>query len=196
MTARDLCTIIPLCVLTAARGSAADTPVTRVTVRVYETPGLDPQQKAAALHLAGDVLASASIDVSWKHCASPDAAGSCDAPPLGELVVRIVRSTMERGDRHLPLGDAFVDTGTGSAVLATVYVDRVDRVAKAARMQVQRLLGYAIAHELGHLLLASNAHNTRGLMRPIWHDDELRSDRDADWSFTVQDIAAIRGASR
>ena len=61
-----------------------------------------------------------------------------------------------------------------------------------AGMPVQALLGYAIAHELGHLLLASNAHNTKGLMRPIWRDHELRSARSADWTFTGQEVAAIR----
>jgi hypothetical protein len=59
-------------------------------------------------------------------------------------------------------------------------------------MDARLLLGYAIAHELGHLLLASNTHNTRGLMRPIWRDDELRSKRSADWNFTPQEVAAIR----
>ena len=31
------------------------------------------------------------------------------------------------------------------------------------------LLGHVIAHEIGHLLLASNKHNRRGLMQPHWN---------------------------
>ncbi len=31
------------------------------------------------------------------------------------------------------------------------------------------LLGHVIAHEIGHLLLASNKHSRRGLMQPHWN---------------------------
>ena len=186
--------IVPLCVLAAASGTArADALEGSVTVRVYQTAtaGVDPDLKAAALDVAGATLASASAVVSWKHCDSDVAA--CDAPPAGrELVIRIVRATWEHYERELPLGDALVDSGAGTAVLATIYFDRVDRVAKAAGMEAATLLGYAVAHEIGHLLLASSAHSTRGLMRPIWRDEELRNRRAVDWKFTKQDIAAIR----
>ena len=103
---------------------------------------------------------------------------------------------MERHDETVPLGDAFVDTGSASAVLATVYIDRVARVAKAAGIDPGTLLGYAVAHELGHLLLATNSHGVRGLMRSTWRDDELRSDRKTDWAFTVEETAAIRSRLR
>jgi hypothetical protein len=159
---------------------------------VYETAQLEPSVKTAALNVARATLASASVDVSWQPCGAGAGIAPCVRPPAGELVLRIVLSTLQEKNRQLPLGDALVDTSTGAAILATVYADRVVRVARAAGMPVQALLGYAIAHELGHLLLASNAHNTKGLMRPIWRDHELRSARSADWTFTGQEVAAIR----
>jgi hypothetical protein len=193
MTSEHVALLVPLCVLTAAGlAPAAEIPANPVTVRVYETARLDPSVKTAALKLARTTLAAATVDVSWKPCAPGARAGACHRPPAGELVLRIVRSTVEHDGGSLPLGDALVDTASGEAILATVYLDRVARVAKAARMDVRVLLGYAIAHELGHLLLASSTHNTRGLMRPIWRNAELRSARSADWSFTAQEIAAIR----
>jgi hypothetical protein len=183
--------LVPLCVLaTAGVARAAEIPANPVTVRVYETAPLDPSVKTAALNLARTTLSAAAVDVSWKPC-GPGAA-PCDRPPAGELVLRIVRSTVRYDRRSLPLGDALVDTTSADAILATVYLDRVVHVAKAVRMDTRTLLGYAIAHELGHLLLASSTHNTRGLMRPIWRDEELRRARSADWSFTAQEIAAIR----
>jgi hypothetical protein len=193
MTSEHVALLVPLCVLTAAGlAPAAEIPANPVTVRVYETARLDPSVKTAALNLARTTLAAATVDVSWKPCAPGARAGACHRPPTGELVLRIVRSTVEHDGGSLPLGDALVDTASGEAILATVYLDRVARVAKAARMDMRVLLGYAIAHELGHLLLASSTHNTRGLMRPIWRNAELRSARSADWSFTAQEIAAIR----
>jgi hypothetical protein len=193
MTSEHVVLLVPLCLLTTAGlARAAEIPANPVTVRVYETAQLDPSVKFAALNVARATLAAATVDVSWKPCAPRAGARSCDRPPAGDLVLRIVHSTVKYDGRALPLGEALVDMAAGEAILATVYLDRVVRVAKAARMDTRTLLGYAIAHELGHLLLASSTHNTRGLMRPIWRDEELRSARSADWSFTAQEIAAIR----
>lgn len=183
----------PLCLIAGTRTAPAAGPlVADVPVRVYETAGLDASLKAAALAVADRTLAAASVGVSWKPCAAASTAPPCEAPPVGELIVRIVRSTVDPRDQPLPLGDAYVDTGARSGVLATVYVDRVARVAGAAGTDVRTLLGYAIAHELGHLLLASSTHGKRGLMRPLWLAEELRRGRHADWQFTNQEIAAIR----
>jgi hypothetical protein len=193
MTSQHVGSLVSLCALAAAGfARAAEIPANPVTVRVYETAQLDPSLKIAALSLARTTLAAAGVEVSWKTCGQGAGAGPCNHPPAGDLVLRIVRSTVEYDRGALPLGDALVDMGSGEAILATVYLDRVVRVATAARMDTRTLLGYAIAHELGHLLLASSSHNTRGLMRPIWRDEELRSARSADWSFTAQEIAAIR----
>jgi hypothetical protein len=37
---------------------------------------------------------------------------------------------------------------------------------------IARALGRALAHELGHYLLRSKAHTSRGLMRRVWTSDE------------------------
>jgi hypothetical protein len=192
VTRRDVVIVFPLCVIAGTGAAPAAGPlVTDVPVRVYETAGLDASLKAAALAVADRTLAAASVGVSWKQCPRASTAPPCEAPPVGELVVRIVHSTVEPRDR-LPLGDAYVDTGARSGVLATVYFDRVARVAGAAGTDVRALLGYAIAHELGHLLLASSTHGHRGLMRPIWLAEELCRGRLADWNFTDREIAIIR----
>jgi hypothetical protein len=36
------------------------------------------------------------------------------------------------------------------------------------------MLGHLMAHELGHLLLASTAHSSKGLMRSRWSGADLR----------------------
>lgn len=194
MTARQVGIIVPLLALFAVPHLAiAESAMSRVTVRVYDTAGLNRELKAAALAVAARTLASAAADVAWTHCDARTPGQDCDGPPARELIVRIVRTTADPHTRQLPLGDAFVDTGSGVAVLATIYFDRVVRVAHAAKMHTAPLLGYAVAHELGHLLLASSTHNTAGLMRAIWRDDELRRAHAADWRFTDQESAAIRG---
>jgi hypothetical protein len=186
--------LVPLCAIgLSGRAEADPAPATsRVVVRVYETAGLDPDARTAALLAAESALASASLAVSWKQCGTAADAHACDRPLSDELVVRLLRRPAAILDEPVRLGDALVDQGARSAVLATVYVDRVAQVANAAGLRSGTLLGYAIAHELGHLLLASNTHSRNGLMRPVWRDEELRSGRDADWAFTRENAAAIR----
>jgi len=110
----------------------------------------------------------------------------------GELAIRIVRSLAPLPVRGaLPLGDAMLDRHTGTGVLATIYVDRVEWLARQAGADSRALLGRAIAHELGHLLLATTSHGPVGLMRATWSEDEVRRGRRRDWTFAPREIAAI-----
>jgi hypothetical protein len=36
------------------------------------------------------------------------------------------------------------------------------------------VLGYVLAHEIGHLLFGSNSHSVNGIMSPHWNGPELR----------------------
>ena len=56
---------------------------------------------------------------------------------------------------------------------ATVFRDRVLALAQSGRYPEAVLLGHAIAHELGHLLLNSSTHARYGLMAARWRDTEL-----------------------
>jgi len=50
----------------------------------------------------------------------------------------------------------------------------VERLSRRTLLSKQLLLGHVMAHELGHLLLGSNSHSERDLMREMWWPDELR----------------------
>ena len=173
-----------------------------VPVRVYEATDLAGAARQTALDTARVTLAQAGVTLAWIACSGRESAVCGRARPPGELVLRIVRAGGPKGvpsaaavRAHaslLPLGDAFVDLGTQSGVLATVYLDRVSALAEAARVSLGRLLGYAIAHELGHLLIGTNAHGSHGLMRPIWSRDEIRRGRASDWLFTDGEKKAMR----
>ena len=79
------------------------------------------------------------------------------------------------------LGDALIDAQKGTGVLATVYIDRVLDLARHLDINHPTLLGRTIAHEIGHLLLATNTHSTSGLMRELWSPEELLASRADDW---------------
>ena len=171
-----------------------------VVVRVYDASGVMSGINLAALDEARKTLEGASIDVIWRICSAEAKASArradttCDAPLApGELAIRIVRSTVPPRYRGtLPLGDAMVDMRSGSAVLATIYIDRVEWLARDAGTDSRALLGRAIAHELGHLLLATTTHGPVGLMRALWSNDEVRHGRARDWTFAPNELQAIR----
>jgi hypothetical protein len=163
---------------------------TDVVVRVYDANGVLGGTNRAALDHARKTLEAASVDVTWRLCGpSP-----CDAPMApGELAIRIVRSALpQRYQGTVPLGDALVDRNTGVGVLATIYFDRVLWLAARADADSRVLLGSAIAHELGHLLLATTTHGPVGLMRAHWSQEEVRRGQPRDWSFAATELAAMR----
>jgi hypothetical protein len=69
--------------------------------------------------------------------------------------------------------------------------------ALLVRFRVPRLCALVPAHELGHLLLGSNAHSCEGIMRPSWHGNELRAASMGALLFTPEQARSIReGLSR
>ena len=183
---------ITLLLTTATAAAAEPREAHRVSVRVYDMAGLDAATTRTALATADAALRSASTAVQWEECSARSVTARCDAPLTGQYVVRIVRTAGGSAPGPQALGEALVDIATGSSVFATIYFQRVHRLAQSAGADEGEVLGYAIAHELGHLLLASHVHSAQGLMRPLWRERELRLHRDADWQFSAQDAAAIR----
>ena len=68
----------------------------------------------------------------------------------------------------------------------------MDVVASQADASPSLVLGRAIAHELGHLLIGTPRHSSRGLMRALWSQEELRGDRAADWRFSADESALMK----
>ena len=158
-----------------------------VPARLYNTAQVPAEARDAALAVATRALRAGGVGVSWQKC---DEARACTrVPARRELIVRLVRS---RDTASYVLGEASIDTSAGAGVLATVYVNRVERMAALSETDATVLLGRAIAHELGHLLMATNAHSARGLMRAKWTAADLRRDQMADWLLTSEERESIR----
>jgi len=143
---------------------------------------------------------------------------------LAVRLVRLAGTPSARG--QLSLGYSLLDMSAGGGTLATVYVDRVEWLVGRARnsqlpipnLQDDRegrlgswklevgssskgaaaasVLGFAVAHEVGHLLLGTNAHAAAGLMRAVWSRSDLQRNDPADWLFTAADGLAMSRALR
>ena len=190
--------------LAATTGSAE---TRRVVVRVYETGINDPALRTAAIHTASSIVGLAGIDVEWYDCTDNGRRPVCqDARRSGNFIARImptlapsaplrrlsVESLGAQGDAEPPLGFAVVDPDTRAGKMATVFHDQVEAVARRTGVARSELLGRALAHEVGHLLLGVRGHSRSGIMRAVWTDDELTRDRADDWVFAPVDTQRIQ----
>ncbi len=153
-----------------------------LAVRVYDNTGLPPGDKAAALAAAHTILRNAGIAVTWR--------GDDAVPAPEEVIVRIVTAPAEMFPGSL--GFSLIDVERRAGTLATVYADRVAELAALSSADPGRLLGRAMAHEIGHLLLGTTRHADRGLMRGVWTSVELHRERPSDWSLSREDVAGMR----
>ena len=180
--------------LTGTQTAAAPNPDhgTRIKVvaRLYNTARVPTATRDDALVVATRAL-SPGVDIVWRKCDFEHACSS--VPTAEELVIRLVRSRTGRGNGAvLELGHALIDNGARAGVFATIYVDRVEQMADTSQIDRAVLLGRAIAHELGHLLLMTTVHTSSGLMRGQWTTSVIRRRYPGDWSLTREDVVTIR----
>ena len=165
------------------------TATSRVPVFLYSAVvDLTTDDRLLALDVADEALSTASVGIDWTFCGP----GDCLTPSPTTLKVRVVFSPDAHGPDSDLLGHALIDSKTRSGVLATVYIDRTRRLAADLGIDHRVLLGRTIAHELGHLLLATSTHARDGLMRKVWSRNELQGTRRSDWVFDRVNAAEIR----
>ena len=73
-----------------------------------------------------------------------------------------------------------------------VFYDRVDVLARKHVADAAQILGHAIAHEIGHILLNDQRHSPAGIMRGEWNLRDLQNTRYGYLDFTPRQARAIR----
>ena len=160
-----------------------------VTIRVYDLYGLSPETRQEALAMTAEALAHAGVQAVIVDCSAGPAAPrrARRASPEGEIVLRI--------HRHPKDGAHVLGDGHRRRRCRPEHhrhrLRRGDRRTVPAHRHAasRRSSAASSAHEIGHLLLGTNAHASHGLMRPSWQVQRL--DR-GDWDFTIEDAATIR----
>lgn len=165
-----------------------------LVLRAYDMAGVSQHQMQAAERAAAAVFDSAGIQLAWVPC-HPGARHALDsgcnhAPDPFEFIIRIVPEPAVR--TNVALADATVNGAAGGGTLATIYMNRVKSLAWSGRMDPGTLMGRAIAHEVGHLLLGAASHSGAGLMRSLWSASMLRQDPPAAWLFSEDEAARLR----
>jgi hypothetical protein len=145
------------------------------TVSVYNDARVPALVLESAERRAGSIFAHSSLDVAWLDCTHPgdDIAVACnrmDAP--GHLALRVISHALSPM-RDVVFGVSFLSS-SGAGKYADVFWDRAEDLHAASDLDLGGILGSVMAHEIGHLLLGSNAHAVSGIMRARWEGEELR----------------------
>ena len=170
-------------------------------IRVYDTTDTASADRTAAIRTASQIVAEAGIAVEWRDCTTSSTKAGCqDARPGRDLIVRIMPevtpSASFKGSAlqlktvpggSLQLGVAVINPVTLAGEMATIFHEEVRAVARQSGVDDAELLGRAVAHEVGHLLLRVREHSPSGIMRGAWSLEELSTNRPEDWQFAPTD---------
>lgn len=76
-----------------------------------------------------------------------------------------------------------------------IFYHRVEELVRKRRLQEHRtrILGLAMAHELGHLLLPFHSHSRKGIMRAQWNRQDFQLAAHGNLGFTPKQAELVRG---
>lgn len=160
---------------TMGTDTSSEASAVHLTVSVFNDAGASPSVISQARNRATLVLRRAGISLVWLDCGTPgnppqDSTCSDLSFPQ-HLSVRLV-STAGRPSEDT-FGQAF-QNAAGEGNYALVYFNVFAASSVTQSVRAGDLLGFVIAHELGHLLLGRDSHSATGLMAPVWQVSEVR----------------------
>jgi len=139
-----------------------------IRVLLFDEVNLDAQSREAFRTKAMEILNRAGVASTWLDCpprTSPETPDRC-AEEFNEsdFVIRILPRLMIGND--LALGSSVA--GQGGGVYGLIYYPNVERTARLVEVSTPMMLALATVHEIGHLILGSQAHWPAGIMHPRW----------------------------
>lgn len=180
---------------------ANESAVPRMTVRLFNYAAVPKPTLKQAKAEASRIFVQVGTDLEWVDCPlnpeeaelNPICRGQLDPT---NMVVRIQ-------PRFRAAAANFFDVTLGFAPLvegergsyASVFYDRVEALAQGGEFSLALILGHAIAHEIGHMLLRTMRHSHAGLMRAHLGRDELKLARVGQLLFSPSQGALIREES-
>lgn len=184
-------------VFAEAADAAPTAPDLIVIVRVYNYARTSSTMLTQAEREASRILGEAGLKSVWLDCPlapSTDIPQSPCPEPIGaaEIRLRIL---------SVPIHNSSYDTAYGFAIapaLATVYSESALRFARndEGEFEAPTILGCAIAHEIGHLLLGSNSHSLSGVMSAHWECKHIRQALMGAMLFSLAEAKLIQAEMR
>ena len=156
---------------------AARSHFAKISVLVFDYGGVPAGARELAEAEAAYVMSRAGVESEWIDCGglSPRRGRDERCRPLFDSMTLCVRLVPDSGQK-VPsevLGFASLQPPPQQGVYATVFYSRVTAAAASFGVEAYEILGCTMAHEVGHLLLGSQSHGARGLMRARWSRNDF-----------------------
>jgi hypothetical protein len=149
---------------------------------------------AAAEGVAGGIFRKAGVEISWVDCATPEACRGEPGPAEFWLHLLDKRPVTLSGDG---MGFALLTHAPhNEGSYAAVSWQAIDRLVDSMEVDAVPVLGAAMAHELGHLLLGSQAHSRDGVMAAHLRTLQLAQAARGELRFSEVQAEAIRAEIR
>ena len=185
--------VVSLAPWSAAAESHHESVPVRLTVSVFNDAGASPSVMSQAQSRASLILRRAGISLVWLDCGTPrnppPNSGCSDLSFPQHLSVRLVSTPAHASEDTF--GQTFQNT-SGKGNYALVYFKALASSNVIGVVHTGELLGFVIAHELGHLLLGRDSHSATGLMSAVWQATELRQASQGILFFTNDQQERIR----
>jgi hypothetical protein len=186
--------LITLGICAPTRGFAAEpTEQSDITVRTYDTFGVKESVAEEARAAARMLLADAGVRVRWRECRTPGRAGAASKDACSDRVARVSSSSGSSSR----LGQSWTRRAWGTRLSIAsedggrsrrVFADRIRDLAVQLGVPQSVLLGRAMSHEIGHLLLGTVTHSLHGVMRGHWSANASADE----WTFTSAEALQMR----
>jgi hypothetical protein len=172
-----------------------------VVVRLFDYARQPEAVLDKAVPAARSLLREAGVETDWRRvggreashdrevrCADPDATPELRVELFGRGQTRALAQSSN------VLGVSLLPARGGQGLYAAVYVEEADALSRPSGVPLAVVLGAAMAHEIGHLLLGTHDHSTAGLMRAQWSSKELERAAQGQLRFSEDESARLRRA--
>ena len=162
----------------------------KITIHIYNYSAVSTKALDRAKEEGGRIFKHAGLTVCWlyqdlKAGSSWDPQNLTDTWDQFDFVLRLLEHARP-GLRAYATGEAF------SSRIANVFLDRVISQSVLGEIFIGQLLGHAMAHEIGHLLLGENSHGSYGIMVASWSKNDMKRMSKGDLLFTSEEIQWVR----
>jgi hypothetical protein len=193
-------------VLTVSAKAGPAEPTLTITLRVLNYAEVSEKTLIQAEKEVTKIFHKIDVETSWFHIPVPsgeEPSNSPSAPPVSSPGVHLSISIYPQSMAK-PLEErlANMDHVFGFAPRTEdepgrwiyIFYHRVEELVQKQRLleHKARILGLAMAHEIGHLLLPFHSHSPRGIMRARWDRQDFQLATYGNLDFTPKQAELIR----
>lgn len=165
----------------------ATSPTPKITIYVYNYSNVSAQKLAKAEKEAERIFSHAGLESDWVLMPL-----SLENPPeptktLGATDIVLRLQPQPRGELGKKvMGEAL------SFQIVNIFMNRVLQQSDSGGIHAEQVLGHAMAHEIGHLLLGVNSHSKSGIMVARWTKQEFSRMSRGDLLFRGEEAEQMR----